>query len=326
LSSVQIFISATSAINTIGPWYTSHILTRGITASFIPFFLTADFIGYPTYYFADFQTQVTLTSSNYLNSPGIKFYGEGHTETINLSAKLNPGSQRYIWYVGTPNTIVAEATSVDLSGARSRTRIPTEIGSYPQVPIFLYNTHNLILSTGPTVYYPEELSGVPAYYPFYASTTNVAGEELSNNNKFKQSIQVLSYETPLSSFTPGISGVVSLPESNQPQTYTASLVVAVSGRSVIGNCYDKYGLLWKWSTFSECSAFTSFQKLSSWANTECLLLSGPGKYPKKWRNEGALSATIFTPTPVIYTTSNLTWTLSTPDWDISEINPYNITN
>lgn len=337
--SIQVYVSAISAINTFGPWYTPHIFTKDISARFVPFFLTADFIGYPSLYFADFQTQVRLTSSNYFESPGMFFYGEGHTETINLSARLNNNIQRYIWTVGSDNTEFYTVTSVDLSGARSRVNITTQIGSYPTIPVSLFVTNNQFLTSGPYYFYPEELSGQPAYYPFYISTVNLTGGEISTNTNLRQSIRVNSYETPLTSFNPGISGTITLPKNNQLQTYIASLNIGLSGTPIPGNCYDKYGLLWKWSTFSECSAFsfTGSRRLSSWANTQCLLSAGatgplssvsavPGPFPKKWRNEGALSATAFTPSPVLYTASNITWTLSAPLWEIDTIYPYTVTD
>lgn len=338
VSSIQVYVSAVSAIDTLSAWYSPHQYSNSLSAIFLRSFLTADFIGYPTYYFADFKTQVTLTSSNFTTSPGICFYGEGHTEKINLSAALNSSILRYIWTVGDSNTSIYQVSTVDLSGARSAVNIDTEINNYPRIPISLQVTSSDILTSGPTIYYPEQLSGVPAYYPYFYSTLDPLGNENTANTYLKQSIKVNSYESPLSSFSPGITGFVELPKNNQNQAFTASLVAALSGRTAIGNCFDKYGLLWKWSTFAGCSAFsTASQTPSSWANTQCLISAGSvgaltavgapaGKYPKKWRNEGALSATLFNPTPVYYTASSLNWTLSTPYWEVDTTLPFTITN
>jgi hypothetical protein len=338
VSSVQVYVSAISAIDSLSSWYSSHLYTNSLSAKFLRNFLTADFIGYPTYYFADFQTQVTLTSSNYTTSPGICFYGEGHTEKINLSAALNSNIQRYIWTVGDSDTVIYQVSTVDLSGARAAVNINTEIGYYPRIPVSLLVTNSDILTSSPVVYYPENLSGGPSFYPYYSTTLDVEGNESVVNTYLKQSIKVNSYESPLSSFSPGIEGEVELPEDNQAQSYTASLVVALSGKGAIGGCLDKYGLLWKWSTFSECSAFSTASQLpSSWANTQCLVSAGTvgplsatsapaGKYPKRWRNEGTLSATQFTPSPVYYTASSLNWTLSTPYWEVDTTLPSTITD
>lgn len=313
--SIQVNVSAVSAINSFNSWYTPHIITGSISAVFLREYPVANFIGYPTLYFVDYQTQVTLTSSNFTSSPGIRFYGEGHTEKINLSAQSGTNITSYNWLVGT-----LETQSYSVTGNRLATvNIQTTVGNYPTIPISLFVTNNDIKTTGPIEYF-DDTTGARNYYPFYSSTVNVDGVEDSNNTYLKESIHVLSYTQPVSSFTPGISGSIFLPQNRTTQAFTGSLRVVLSGQndSSLLPCYDKYGLTWNWAAFENCATNPNsfIGRPSSWGTVEC-----SGTFPKKWRNEGALSATSYTQTPVFCTGSNFIWTLSTANWSVINSNP-----
>ena len=139
-------------------------------------------------------------------------------------------------------------------------------------------------------------------------------------------------------FDPGAPSAVFLPVNGREALFVASLQAGLSGALPLEKCFDKYGILWKWSTF-ELSAIPQLSSTltpyspSSWATIGCLGLSGnsgsnsfintiPGPFPKKWRNEGGLSAEYFAPLTTSCTADKIIWTLSAINWSIprTEIN------
>jgi hypothetical protein len=139
-------------------------------------------------------------------------------------------------------------------------------------------------------------------------------------------------------FTPGIPSNVYLPIDGSSVTYTASLKLGLTGPPSLSACYDKYGALWKWSTFESNSltgvgglsalrtealrekgmlGTTAVTYPSSWATVEC-----NNAFPKKWRNLNTTE--IVTPTSSLldyfyadaYSCSaiGITWTLSSSNW------------
>lgn len=283
LSSVQAFLSASSGPNNYSPWYTNHTLKKELIASFIPAYPSADFVAWPQTYFSDSSTRAEIDTSSYLTlSPGLSFYGEGHTENIVLSAKPFNG-YTYNWSIKNlpfnENSFIGSYGSSETAIAK----VSSVIGSYPTLPINLLVSNNYILSSGPTYYY-DDTTGTKTYYPFFVSTITPLGIENPSNTKFKQSIQVVPYGGIINStFNPGIPNVIFLPANGLDVTYTAVTDIALNNPLELSACYDRYGYIWKWSTFSGCpsslSGITTPQP-SSWATVEC-----SGSFAKKWRFE-----------------------------------------
>ena len=89
ISSVGIILTAVSGNNSFAPWYSPHTFTQTISAKFVPYFLSAGFIGFPDTVFQGTQVK-PVDSSNYASySAGLTFLGEGHTASVTLSAPLN---------------------------------------------------------------------------------------------------------------------------------------------------------------------------------------------------------------------------------------------
>jgi hypothetical protein len=156
-------------------------------------------------------------------------------------------------------------------------------------------------------------------------------------------------EQPLSyTFRPGVPSIVNLPSDGNNAFFEASLKTGLSGSLSLSACYDKYGILWKWSTFETGNSAipgTSFIGLcaltaiaefntetlsslfshpSSWETTECILTSSPAgnpipanaPWPKKWTVEGPLSGSIFNKFPEC-SASVAIWTLSSQEGWVS---------
>jgi len=352
VSSYQVVVSASSTFDSLGEtvgrkWYTPHTYSNSISAIFVNTLLSADFIAFAKNYFNSSGSKVgpiLANSSSYTLTPGPCFYGEGHTETINLSAN-GTGASAYYWTIGSTDLGFYQASSIISSGYYD-VSIPTELNFYPKIPIQLVVSDGTILSSGPFYYY-DDSTGEELPYPFYYNTEDLA----SRNTKYRNGIQIVSYVPPTSSFSSGFTQCPDfLPTDDSLKSYAAFLRVSLSGdtASTLDFCYGLYDLIYRWSTFVHLSApittprfgttanfvditSTLTGKPSSWYTTQCLVtsittapfgvtlntltsaLSGP--YPKKWRAEASTNLSAER-TPNRSTGGPLTWSLSTPSWSV----------
>ena len=366
VSSYQVVVSASSTFDSLGEtvgqkWYTPHTYSNSISAIFVNTLLSADFVAFAKNYFNSVGSKVgpvLADSSSYTLTPGPCFYGEGHTETINLSAN-GTGALAYYWTIGSTDLGFYQASSItSISPSPSGyydVSIPTQLNFYPKIPIQLVVSDGTILSSGPLYYY-DDSTGEELPYPFYYNTEDLA----SRNTKYRNGIQVVSYVPPTSSFSSGFTQCPDfLPTDDSLKSYAAFLRVSLSGdtTSTLDFCYGLYDLVYRWSTFVHLSApittppfgttpnfvditSTLTGKPSSWYTTQCLVtsitaapfgvtlntltsaLSGP--YPKKWRAEASTNLSAER-TPNRSTGGPLTWSLSTPSWSVeTQISSNNI--
>ena len=127
-------------------------------------------------------------------------------------------------------------------------------------------------------------------------------------------------------FDPGVKEVVCLPPFGDPQTLGPygdpdEFVAFYRGLtsdlppSKIPDCFDKYGLDWKWNTFTSnnVKALSSTQSVypSSWGTLGSSLYA---TYPKKWKREGALYYDVFKPDFNPFYLTPINWALSTEKW------------
>jgi hypothetical protein len=310
VSSVQGYLSAYNLNNSFSDWYSPHILQYSLSCIFVPYFLEGDFIGAPKAYFklpilspVKYELLTDLS-----DTPGLRFYGEGHTETIFLSTQnIHSLATGTIWSVDNKiqNPQLSLLTSISVS-------ITSQSNLDVRLPISLQITNNLFLSTGPT-YYFDDTTGIKTTYPFYITTVDIFGNELPTNTKFKESIHILPYPPLNLEFIPGIESTVFLPANGSIVSYQASLRTSIDSNALL-KCYGKYGLLWDWQSYTGCStnpqSFTN--KPSSWETTSC-----SGSFPKQWTLTDKLSTDLFNTNPVKCSTSNITWTISsTPSLEV----------
>jgi hypothetical protein len=360
VSSYQVVVSASSTFDSLGEtkeqkWYTPHTYSNSISAIFVNTLLSADFIAFAKNYFNSSGSKVGPVQANedYTLTPGPCFYGEGHTETINLSTNRT-GVSAYYWTIGSTDLGFYEALST-ISLGYYNISIPTQLNFYPKIPIQLVVSDGTILSSGPFYYY-DDSTGEELPYPFYYNTEDQA----SRNTKYRNGIQVVSYVPPTSSFSSGFTQCPDfLPTDDSLKSYAAFLRISLSGdtASTLDLCYGLYDLVYRWSTFVHLSApittppfgttasfvditSTLTGKPSSWYTTQCLVtsitaapfdvtlntltsaLSGP--YPKKWRAEASTNLSAER-TPNSSTGGPLTWSLSTPSWSVeTQISSNNI--
>lgn len=301
-----------------------YITTLELSAKIVPYFLSADFVGFPGSYFSSGRTLSILDSNNFLEkSPGMFFYGEGHTDNIYLSAvNLDPAATTYTWKIsGTTTLYPVSASNLAQPLLTSFITLTSDTDTDLNLPVSLHVT-NSDFSINDPIFYRDDNTGLPVFYPYYATTTDIYGNELVSNTYIKESIRVKPYDPIEYIFEPGIDTIISLPINGSQKAYEATFRTALSGRNTLSRCYGKYGFAWNWSTFANCTAeprsFTN--KPSSWETVSCL--SG-GKFPKNWVDSTAeigASAAIFNTNPVFCTSTATVWTLSTLKWSDIQIN------
>jgi hypothetical protein len=141
-------------------------------------------------------------------------------------------------------------------------------------------------------------------------------------------------------FNPGIDLDVYLPLNGDTVNFE-SYFEGLSGLPGTGipDCYDKYGISWKWSQFTctvppfSADTLSAYQPIypKTWNDVKCSSF-----FSKKWRCEGAdwslpnvpfafwgstapETAFLFSPNPLPVSSSPITWTLSSSQWDTQNI-------
>jgi hypothetical protein len=205
------------------PLASAHTFYETLSVVFLKGFPTApDFIAYPTYVVPKFGDILTLTDANYTSTQGLKFYGEGHTESINISSTSLPdGAKGFIWYLQDQEHFTNYNTRV--------INVTSEIGYYPVLPISVKVIGDTVTKESPNVQY-DDVTGKALYYPYYASTVDAYGNELQSNTTLKQSVSVLPYPKPK------IEYITSLPTSAffLPATGTETFYASYNLSSVAG--------------------------------------------------------------------------------------------
>jgi hypothetical protein len=329
-----------------------EIGTYELSARFVPYMLSAsNFIAYPFDYFVDFQSREKIFPGTvFEKSPGLGFYGEGHTEVIRLCAVSATNVERYVWKFGDFTSTYTHRVCTINSGSPwlSTASIPitSEIGFYPRIPIQLQATNSLFPSSGPT-YYFDDTTGEQQFYPYFISTVDIYGNESLSNTRYRESIVIKPYDPVRYIFTPGSSQIIYLPINGSINSYTAQLQLGLAlGRPSLSACFQKYGIVWKWATFDRCeeaeissvngtswfvycsavSANKTFVNFpSSWANTQCLVSAGQlssisttvtaGLFSKTWAYQPpAISADKYNKNPIFCSGGPVTWNLSSVNW------------
>lgn len=169
--------------------------TYTLSAKYVSQLPEANFIAYPTYVIDEtVGTIKTLNSTNYFESSGVYFYGEGHTETINLSSNYSTA----IWFVGNSlSAIEGFQSDVPVISNINNQTATVVITSSPALEkiydISLQIVNSEIVQTGPIFTYEDE-AGVKLYYPFFCST--LSSDDCTPsilNNKLRNSIEVKPY-------------------------------------------------------------------------------------------------------------------------------------
>jgi len=302
----------------------STTVSKEISASFVPYFLSAGaFEAFPTLYFDSVGNQNTLNLSNYRsNSVGNYFYGEGHTEIVNLVALSSlPVGASFIWNV-------SGLTVTQVTSSYSTVAVPSDSsGVQVSVPISLRATNSYFLYSG-SIIYRDDVTGTLTYYPHYVSTVNPYGYENVSDTSTFGSIQILPYDATVPiNFDDGVAGsTVFLDDtalsdgSYVTNQFDANLTISLSGESV-DVCYGLYNTVWRWINVDVNNISNTFtDKPSSWADVAC-----NSTYPKTWAYQS--SNTSANLSPIIKNVISTTWTVNNDSlWETSPLTILNPAN
>lgn len=194
---------------------------------FLSSFPSVDFHLYPSQYLDTFQRRmIQLTPQSYFyDSPGPVFYGEGHTEIFELSCKsdinLDQDGNGVTWFVGNSGNSGFSYSLFPITTKTSYTAsvaITSTVDDQRIHPVSVKITTSDITREGPNITYDDE-TGEPSFYPFFASTLDLSGNNL--NQKHKGSIKALVYPTTnIPTVIPPFSSThFSLPLDHSLQTF-----------------------------------------------------------------------------------------------------------
>ena len=214
VSSISVAVSSLDTGNELNVFVLSAVFVSEIP--------TAEFIAYPTdvvYVNGGVSTKLELNGTNYEQTSGVWFYGEGHTEKINLSSN----SLSAVWYVGNQlNGITETATTeieVSASGSTAYALITSTVDLEEEYPISLFVATDEIPTPSLLITY-DDVTGEQKYYPFFTSTLFS-----SVTSKLKETIRVKKYPRPsFATFSsPFPSDSFSLPFDYSNSGFIASL-------------------------------------------------------------------------------------------------------
>ena len=164
-----------------------------MSAMFLNSFPTATFVAYPSSYFDSVTNKITYVKNNQYNkAPGLFFYGEGHTESIILSAAKTTATIN--WRIGnkTCEDITPSIWSTNQVLANTAVvSITSDLSQNIKIPIHLRLTTPDITLNGPIVYY-DDVTGKKSFYSFFNSSLTVEQEERTDD-LFKSHIHVRPY-------------------------------------------------------------------------------------------------------------------------------------
>lgn len=229
--------SITVSVSTASPDF-EPVTELHLSAVFVETIPTADFIVYPSSVIKNVSgviQKINLNSSNYTQSEGAFFYGEGHTEVINLSSSTSNGLTAN-WYIGNDISdvlevandpdIVSQLNVASINTATATTTITSKANFEQTYPISLIVTTNAIPSTAPLLTY-NDATGNLEFYPYFTSTQDIAGGTNSSNTYLKENIQIKPYQnyTPLNFISPFSQPSFSLPFDYSSQQFLSILTV-----------------------------------------------------------------------------------------------------
>lgn len=185
LSSITVFVSS------LNP--TEYYKAYTLNASYVSSFPNANFVVYPTLRINESnKTITTLNSTNYTQSSGVYFYGEGHTEVINLSSNFSTAN----WFVGNELSAIENKSSFRLVTNVTNRTATASLTSSPaldkKLSVSLWATNSKITLTGPIFTY-DDSTGNKEFYPFFASSFHPSGSASELNNYLRNFIEIKPY-------------------------------------------------------------------------------------------------------------------------------------
>jgi hypothetical protein len=234
----------TAYVSTINPL--SAIGSFTLTGKYISSLPRADFVIYPSLRINENDgTSIALDSTNYFQSSGTYFYGEGHTEIVNLSSNYATA----VWYVGNPLSAVQQTPStkpVVIASTRTATvSLTSALNTEASYDVSLLITNSDISQSSPIFTY-NDASGEKEFYPFFKTTYLTSGNTNTLNTDYLRTpIRIKQY--PIVSNYQIFSQLSSTP-TTLPYDYTNQRFLALASPVVTSSQFLSetfYGTQWK---------------------------------------------------------------------------------
>ena len=234
----------TAYVSTINPL--SSIGSFTLTGKYISSLPQADFVIYPSLRINENDgTSTSLNSTNYFQSSGTYFYGEGHTEVVNLSSNYATA----VWYVGNALSAVQQTPStkpvVIASTQTATVSLTSDLNTEASYDVSLLISNSDIAQSSPIFTY-NDASGEKEFYPFFKTTYRVTGDtEFLNTDYLRTPIRIKQY--PIVSNYQIVSQLSSTP-TTLPYDYTNQRFLALTSPVVTDSQFLSetfYGTQWK---------------------------------------------------------------------------------
>lgn len=295
-------------------WDTSHTYSATMTAVFLSALPVADYVSWPKYFFKtnDYDA-VVLDDTNYFLSQSVSFYGEGHTDIISFRAVSPRPEYKYTWTVNNSSTNVISSSAASIT----LTTRPSAAAVLP-VELMVTRPGTLLNSTAPKYYYDDITSKLTQYSYYY----NTSSSDI--NTRYRDNIHILSYPRTLQTqLKTDIPNPVVI--EGQSELFFNLQFDIISRENHLDPCYDKYGVVWRWSTFENGNKRDTEFMPCTWVSMMC---SEQSQYPKRWRSEDTEPLTSVYRSPLTHTVSNMIWSIRHEAWAVtlSDTNPDFIKN
>lgn len=298
ISDTLTFINTQSSIQTITLHCSSPQvdIAKSVSAVFLDPIPIVDYISWPMYYMPDSSRVIKLSSSNYILSQSLSFYGEGHVDKVTFQA-VTPSDGQYTWLVNGSSTLSTSLTSASITISST-----PGVSSILPVECKLVDPLRYITSNSPSYFYDDQ-TGERTPYPYYYNTNNN-----KNNNKYKQSVYIKTYPIPSNALTHNAKAPILL---NSGQVYPCNFSFQYAPReNFLDECFGKYGEVWKWSTFTESDSALP----CTWTSLKTNVLNNTRLfYNKKWYKENFDSVS-YVRSPIVQTLSTLRWHVDSLSW------------
>lgn len=280
-------------------WDFKRTYTKTISVGFFDYLPTADFLCWPeSTYIPGSAVPIVLNRDNYYKSRGVRFYGEGSTNTITLSSKYEQGYE-YIWNIG--ETYVT-GTSTTSGAVIAEIDYPSVSGVSESVPISLkIIKSNSFLNNNTPNYFKDDITGETKRHSYFISTSSAD----VTPNRFRENLNILTYD-PLDIRIDSTFPNIIFGSEGKEYYYDVYLKAALSG-SELKKCYGLYGDDWKWSSFEE--GLPTDDIPSTWSH-----MSSAGLFPKKWKYQPTGNVKIIPRAPVQHKINNIKWEIYSSFW------------
>jgi hypothetical protein len=294
LQSCQLFNRQTPATYSFVVYVSSldplqYVGSYTLAAKYVSSLPEANFVVYPTYRIDEASgTMLILNSTNYQQTSGAYFYGEGHTEPVNLSANYSTAN----WFVGNQLSAIEGQQSnapITVTGGQTATASITSSPALEKTyQVSLRVTNSDIQLAGP-IYTYNDATGVRSFYPFFCSTLHISNSASELNNLLRSPIEIKAYPIVQNyDLISQLSGSpISLPYNFGPRRFLARISSNENSLPFLSEPF--YATQWELESVADTQ-----EPNPDWSNTTVLYPSVTGySFPLSYYNQNNINDFLF---------------------------------